>query len=133
MLGTQSDVNIRLLISLEISHFLRLEKERWPWAIHSHRWLPGPSPIFFLGSINPTQHRSNLTIQSTAWPDSDFPDPTSQGQPDQPHGWTKSLEGLVSFGGPSLPQSMNLLSQEVCAVSKRALALQHTSAPRIKV
>lgn len=81
MLGTQSDVNIHLSISLEISHFIGLEKEMWPQAICSHRWLPAPN-LFFLVAIRSTQHHANLTIQPTVLRDSDL---ASQGRPDQAH------------------------------------------------
>lgn len=81
--------------------------------VHSRSWLPAPSLIFFLVPISPTQHGANLTIRSPLWPESDFPDLTSQGQPDQAQGWTKSLGAPGCFGGLSLPQRMNLLNQEV--------------------
>lgn len=133
VLGTQSDIDIHLSISLEISHFIGLEKETWPRVICSHRWLLAPYLIFFLFAISPTQHQTSLTIQTTTLPDSDFPDLASQGCPDQAHVQTKSSEGQVGLWGPSLTQSMKLLSQEVHAISRIVLALQCTSAPEGKV
>lgn len=99
MLGTQLDVNIHLLTSLERSHFFRSGGEV-ATADPSHR-LASSSQSHHLCLCQPTQHQVDLTIQPTAWPDSDFPLLTSQGQPDQAHGWTESLEGPVRFGAKS--------------------------------
>lgn len=57
MLGTQSDVYIHLLILLEISHFLRLEKEVVPCS------QPPSSSWSLSALLNTTQIRSpNLLL-----------------------------------------------------------------------